>query len=278
MGSPVSPLVSAAVVASLFVTVAALERVPSLRFAPYRFLRRHLATDAAWYVIATTANVIAAIVVLPRLSTLAVPGVAATVRHWPWAGRLALAIVVYDFCSFLVHVGLHRSETLWSVHKVHHSSLQLDWLATTRAHLMENLVRQVSAQIPLFALGLKASVVAPTLVVYAAFALLGHSNLRIRGRWLELVFVTPRIHRIHHIPATSQQNFGTIFTVWDRMFARFLSTDVDPAERVGVPGEIDAYPQQLGAAFRQPFREIRARRVTAPAFDTITLTATLEAE
>ena len=262
-----NPGVSAAVVATLFLTVAVLERVPWLRYAPSRFLRRHLGTDAAWYVIATAANVIAAFVLLPMLSRLALPGVAATVRNWPWAGRLALAIVVYDFVSFLVHVRLHRSQTLWAVHKVHHSSLQLDWLATTRAHLMENLVRQVSAQIPLFALGMKATIVAPTLVVYAAFALLGHSNLRIRGRWLELVFVTPRIHRIHHVPATSQQNFGTIFTVWDRMFARFLSTDTDPAERVGVPGEVDAYPQQLVAAFRQPFRELRGRRIKQTALD-----------
>lgn len=262
-----NPGVSAGVVASLFLAVAALERVPRLRFAPSRFLRGHLGTDAAWYLIATTANVIAAFVFLPMLSKLALPGIAATVRGWPWAGRLALAIVVYDFFSFFVHVGLHRSQTLWSVHKVHHSSLQLDWLATTRAHLMENLVRQVSAQIPLFALGMKATIVAPTLVVYAAFALLGHSNLRIRGRWLELVFVTPRIHRIHHVPATSQRNFGTIFTVWDRMFAWFLSMDTDPAERVGVPGEVDAYPQQLAAAFRQPFREIRGRRSKQLALD-----------
>ena len=262
-----NPGVSAGVVAALFLTVAGLERVPQLRFAPYRFLRQHIGTDAGWYLIATTANVIAAFVLLPMLSTLALPGVAAAVRQWPFAGRLALAVVVYDFFSFLVHAGLHRSQTLWAVHKVHHSSLQLDWLPTTRAHLMENLLRQVSAQIPLFALGMKATVVAPTLVVYAAFALLGHSNLRLRGRWLELVFVTPRIHRIHHVPATSQQNFGTIFTVWDRAFAWFINIDTDPAEPVGVPGEIDAYPQRLAAAFRQPFREIRRRRTTQIALD-----------
>ena len=252
-----NPAISAGIVATLFLTVAGLER----------FLRRHLATDAGWYLIATAANVIAAFVLLPMLSRLALPGIAPAIRHLAWADRLMLAVVVYDFFSFLVHVVLHRSETLWSVHKVHHSSLQLDWLATTRAHLMENLVRQVSAQIPLFALGMKATIVAPTLVVYAAFALLGHSNLRVRGRWLELVFVTPRIHRIHHIPATSQRNFGTIFTFWDRAFAWFLSTDVDPTERVGVPGEVDAYPQRLAAAFRQPFREIRSRRTTPIALD-----------
>ncbi len=55
--------------------------------------------------------------------------------------------MVFDFVSFLVHGQLHRSEVLWSFHKVHHSSLEFDGLATTRAHLLENLVRFVRAQL-----------------------------------------------------------------------------------------------------------------------------------
>lgn len=254
------PVVGAVAVAVLFLSVAMLERSPRLRFTPAPFLRRYLATDAAWYAITTAANTAAAFLFLPALSKLAAPAVRHGVSHLPWGARFAVAVVLYDFFSFLVHVGLHKSQTLWAVHKVHHSSLQLDWLATTRAHLMENLVRQVSAQVPLFALGMTATVVSPTLVVYAAFAVLGHSNLRFRSRWVELVFVTPRIHRIHHVPATSQRNFGTIFTVWDRMFARFLAVEPRPDEPLGVPGEIEVYPQRLLPAFRRPFQELRGRR------------------
>src|SRR6185369_8863413 len=101
--------------------------------------------------------------------------------------------------------------------------------------------------------------VAPTLVIYAAFALYGHSNLRVGPRWLEGVFVTPRLHRLHHIPATSQHNFATILTVWDRLFGRYIALDSSPFARFGVPGAIDEYPQRFVAAFRQPFREARAR-------------------
>src|SRR5437899_1368347 len=129
-----------------------------------RSLRHSLATDAAWYLIATTANVIAAFVFLPELSRLSIPGLAEAIHSLPWSARLGIAIVLYDFVAFAVHVWLHRFEVLWSVHKVHHSSLQLDWLTTTRAHMFENLVRQVAAQAPLFALGMPASTVALTLV------------------------------------------------------------------------------------------------------------------
>lgn len=42
-----SPGLSLLVVATLFLTVAGLERLPALQFAPTRLLRRYLATDAA---------------------------------------------------------------------------------------------------------------------------------------------------------------------------------------------------------------------------------------
>src|SRR5258706_9236190 len=155
-----SPVLAPAIVAGLFLTVAGLERAPALRFTSSPFLRRYLATDAAWYLVATTANVLAAFVLLPQLSGLRIPGIAGAVRALPWPLRLGVAVVVYDFVAFAVHLWLHRSEALWSVHRVHHSSLQLDWLATTRAHMFENLVRQVVAQAPLFALGMPASTVA----------------------------------------------------------------------------------------------------------------------
>jgi sterol desaturase/sphingolipid hydroxylase (fatty acid hydroxylase superfamily) len=82
-----------------------------------------------------------------------------------------------------------------------------------------------------------------------------------------LVFVTPRLHRLHHVPATSRRNYDTILTVWDRVFGKLVSRDATPAERVGVPGQIDTYPQTFVAAFRQPLKEIRDRRNAPPALE-----------
>jgi sterol desaturase/sphingolipid hydroxylase (fatty acid hydroxylase superfamily) len=259
----VSPTLSFLTLSSVFLLVAALERLPALRFAPSRFLRRFLATDGAWYLVATSASLVSTVVFRPQLSKLAIPGVADMIGDQPALIRLGLAISVYDFVAFAVHVGIHRSDALWSVHKVHHSSLQLDWLATTRTHMFEHLLRNVPAQAALFALGMPAATVAVTLVVYATFAVHGHSNLRIGGRWLEIVFVTPRLHRLHHMPGTTQQNFGTILTIWDRVFGKLVTRDALPGERTGVPGEVDVYPQRFLAAFRQPMKEVRARRAAA---------------
>lgn len=255
-----SPALAFLVLSGLLVIVAALERVPAFQFRPEAVIRPFMATDGAWYLVATVANAVSTFVFRPQLSRLAIPGVADAVSRLPISPRLALAIVVYDFVAFAVHVGIHRSDRLWSVHKVHHSSLHLDGLATTRTHMFEHLVRNVPAQATLFALGMPATTVATTLVIYAAFALHGHSNLRVGGRWLELIFITPRLHRLHHLPASTQSNFGTVLTIWDRIFGRLVVRDAAPAERTGVPGEIDEYPQRFPAAFRQPMKEARARR------------------
>lgn len=250
----------ALLLAGAFVAVAALERVPRLRFVDSPFLRPFLATDVGWYFLSTGSGALSAIVLGPVLEHLRLDVVADAVAALPLAVRFPVAVVVFDFVGFVVHVVMHRSDLLWAVHKVHHSSLRLDWLATTRTHLFEHLVRNVPAQLVLFAMGVPASHIAFVSATYAVFALLGHSNLRLDLRWLEPVFVTPRLHRRHHVPATTQRNFATVLTVWDRLFGTLVVVDTAPDEAFGVPGERKSYPQRLVDAFRQPARELRARR------------------
>lgn len=250
----------ALVLAGTFLVVAGLERVPRLRFAPSPFLRPFLATDAMWYLLASASSAVSVFLFRPALEGLALPGLDALVGGLPTALRFLVALAVYDFVAFAVHLGIHRSDALWAVHKVHHSSLRLDWLATTRTHVFEHLVRNIPAQAALLALGLPGAEIAVVAVVYAVFALFGHSNLRLDLRWAEPVFVTPRLHRRHHVLATTQRNFGTVFSVWDRLFGLLVAVDTDPDEPFGVPGERETYPQRFADAMRAPARELRARR------------------
>jgi sterol desaturase/sphingolipid hydroxylase (fatty acid hydroxylase superfamily) len=252
--------VSVAVLSSFYLLVAALEQVPALRFRPLRLLRPHLGTDLAWYVLAVTNSMISVFLLQPQLSKLAVGPISHALDRLPVAIQLVLALIVFDFVAFAVHVGFHRSNPLWNVHKVHHSSLQLDWLAGTRAHMFENLSRFVVAQMVLFLMGVPVAQVAVVTAVFAAFGLLDHSNLGVNLRWAEAIFVTPRLHRRHHVPETSQKNYGAVFSIWDRLFGTLVQRDTAADERFGVPGEIDSYPQRFGPAFRQPAVQIRQQR------------------
>jgi sterol desaturase/sphingolipid hydroxylase (fatty acid hydroxylase superfamily) len=254
---------SVLVLSGFYVAVSFVERRPAVRFRILPKVRPYLGTDVAWYGVAVLASAVSVFVFRPQLAKLAVAPVARVVEAMPGALRFVLALLVFDLVSFLVHVGLHRSDRLWSVHKVHHSSLQLDALATTRTHMFENLARFVPAQAVLFLIGMPAAVVAPAVAVAAAFGVSNHSNVGLDLGWAERLFVTPRLHRRHHVPATTQHNYGTMFTIWDRLFGTLLQLDTTPDERFGVPGEIDSYPQRFGPAFRQPLLEVRSARSSA---------------
>ena len=102
--------------------------------------------------------------------------------------------------------------------------------------------------------------IAATIAVYAVFALIGHSNLAVDLRWAEPLFITPRLHRLHHVPATTHNNFGTVFSLWDPVAGTLTVRDTASEEPIGVPGELDGYPQRFLDAVRQPLRQLRTRR------------------
>jgi sterol desaturase/sphingolipid hydroxylase (fatty acid hydroxylase superfamily) len=254
-------LVLVAALSIVYLVFARLERLPALRFRVLPSPRPSLATDLAWYAVAIAATAISVFVFRPQLAKLHIAPIHHAVGSLPFVARLFLGLVVFDFVSFAIHVGLHRSDRLWNVHKVHHSTLNLDGFATTRTHMMENLLRFVPGQALLFLIGMPVTVVAATVGVAAIYGVSNHSNLGTNVAWLEGVLVTPRLHRRHHVPSTTQNNFGAIFTVWDCLFGTLVRTDTAPDERFGVPGEIDSYPQQFLPAFRRPF--VRTRQAHA---------------
>jgi sterol desaturase/sphingolipid hydroxylase (fatty acid hydroxylase superfamily) len=251
---------SAVTLSALYLTVAGLERMPALRFRKLTSPRPYLRTDAAWYGVAIAATAISVFLFRPQLAKLAIAPLADAIASSPLAAQLILGVIVFDFVSFAVHVGMHRSDRLWNIHKVHHSSLELDGFATTRAHMLENLVRFVPAQAALFVLGFPVSLVTPTVAIVAAFGISNHSNLGADLGWAEAIIVTPRLHRRHHVPATTLHNYGTVLTIWDRAFGTLSRLDTRPDERYGVPREIDTYPQHFAEAFRHPFVQTRSQR------------------
>jgi len=245
----------------VYVVVARLERMPTLRFRVLSSPRPYLRTDLGWYAIAVGATAMSMFVLRPQLEKLTIRPIADTLDRLPLLARLAAALVVFDFVSFVVHRCLHRYDVLWSVHKVHHSSLQLDGFATTRTHMIENMLRFVPGQALLFLIGMPTSIVAPAVAIAAVYGVSNHSNLGIDVRWLEAVMVTPRLHRRHHVPSTTQANYGVMLTCWDRLAGTLVRRDTTDNERFGVPDEIDTYPQQFLGAFRRPLLDnLRSRR------------------
>jgi len=164
----------------------------------------------------------------------------------PLPVRVVLYYVVGDLGLYAVHRLMH-SPYAWRIHRWHHSPRHLYWLAGIRA----TVPNQVLFTLP-FALVSPLLHHAPTWLLLLEFAEAFfhnnwmHTNITWRSRWLELVFVTPRYHHVHHSSAPEHHcaNLGSYFTVWDRLFGTY----VDP-ETAGdlVFGLVDA-PSPLRVA------------------------------
>jgi lathosterol oxidase len=242
-----------ALAAALFGLVMA-ERLPALRHRRLPFLRPFFATDAVYLATAVTLLALA-----PPAFASWWQGASSPLSSAPFWLQLGAALLLYDLVSYATHVLLHRSAVLWEVHKVHHSSMRLDWLATYRAHILEHALRILTSAGSLLLLGFPPAVVAAAGSLYGLWAALGHANLGVRWRFLEPLLITPRLHRMHHVPATSERNLGTILSVWDRLCGTLDTTPTASLEPLGVPGEVETYPQAWPRQAVEPLRRCRAR-------------------
>ncbi len=186
---------------------------------------------------------------IPRLAQFDLPA---------WV-LIPIGVVLVDLGNWLAHYWMHRSDMLWEMHKVHHSSRVVDWLATFRSHIGEQILRNVLGPAILIVIGFPLDVTLLSTGVYAAFAVFQHSNTRLNLRAIEPLLITPRLHRMHHVPGgTCQKNFGTVLTLWDRIAGTFEPAGPE-SEVFGVPGEVETYPQRWLPQMVEPLRRLITR-------------------
>jgi lathosterol oxidase len=148
------------------------------------------------------------------------PGLQQVVHSQPLVLQFVEVVVVADLAEYLVHRAFHRVSWLWRFHEIHHSARTLDWLASSRLHLLDIVVTRGLSFIPLYVLGFAAPAVYAYLVFVSFHAVLIHANLRWRFRALEWLVVTPRFHHWHHAdtPEAVDKNFAIHFPWIDRLF------------------------------------------------------------
>jgi sterol desaturase/sphingolipid hydroxylase (fatty acid hydroxylase superfamily) len=198
--------------------VALMERIPRMRLRTQSFFRNFFVTDIFYLLTGWVAGSSVALAYLthasellgkvsfaPRIASLSLP---------LWL-LVMLALVALDLGNYFSHYCLHRFDLLWQFHKIHHSSRELDWLATFRSHIGEQIVRRVLAPVLLILFGFPLNAVVIAGSIFIAWSVLNHANLKLNLRILEGVLITPRLHRIHHLSYAPTNNLGTFLTLWD---------------------------------------------------------------
>jgi sterol desaturase/sphingolipid hydroxylase (fatty acid hydroxylase superfamily) len=140
-----------------------------------------------------------------------------------WLGMFLLR----DLFSYWLHRAEHRVRVLWASHLVHHSIERFTFTSATRLPWMESLYKPVLVLwVPFLGFHPVAQAAMGTLVLL--FGQLQHTELGRRRTVLDLVFVTPSAHRVHHgsNPEYLDRNFGSMLIVWDRLFGTYAAETV----------------------------------------------------
>lgn len=160
---------------------------------------------------------------------------------------VVLSIVALDLVSYGWHRANHRLRVLWRFHRVHHSDGTFTVSTGVRFHPGELLLSVPLRLAAVALLGVPPEGVVVFEVLFNIANLVEHGDTNFPAdveHILDRVLITPALHRWHHSRrwAELNTNFGTIFTVWDRLFGTYQANSSAAEVETGLPG----VPQPTG--------------------------------
>ena len=189
-------------------------------------------------------------------------------RRWGLLRRAGLplwlevpaALVLMDYTFYVWHVLMHRVPFLWRFHLVHHVDLDLDASTALRFHFGELLISIPFRAAQGISIGLTRFTFSVWQLAFALCILFHHSNLRLPidvERRLTRLFVTPRMHGIHHstVPEETNSNWSSGLTIWDWLHGTLRLNVPQQAIDIGIPAFQDPAQVTLPKLLGLPFEE-----------------------
>lgn len=183
-------------------------------------------------------------------------------QHWVasqplWLQFIAILFAV-DFTTYWIHRILHEVPALWKFHAVHHSTLEMDWLASSRLHVVELLVTRLVGYLPIFVFGFAPGAIYAYLIFVSFHAIFIHANVRFRFPVLRWIIATPEFHHWHHSsedPAIDK-NYAAFLPLYDVIF-RTTYMPNHLASRYGTVGRY--VPEGITGQLTFPFMSLLKR-------------------
>jgi len=148
-----------------------------------------------------------------QLTPLEIP-----INGWTWAAALLMA----DFTYYWMHRLEHEHRILWGNHSVHHSSEDYNLSVSMRLCIVEGAIEWIFL-IPMILIGFSPFQAIIALTFIAQYQTWIHTERIVKLGWLDEVFNTPSVHRVHH--GSNQKyldkNYGGVLILWDKLFGTF---------------------------------------------------------
>lgn len=235
-----------------------LERKFSLR-REQPILRKGWLTDVIHFFLSrllTTAGSYAIAVILYIFfhQLLNNPLQAAITRQPGWL-QFVEAYLIAEITFYGIHRLAHTWHWLWKFHAVHHSSENLDWLASVRLHPTDMIIANIVVGLPLILLGFSAETFGVWSVISTFLAVFNHANVRVSYGPLRWILADPHFHHWHHAnePQAINKNFSGL-PLLDKLFGTAYMPKNQWPRRYGVD---DAIPQNYFKQLLFPFRKTR---------------------
>ena len=134
-----------------------------------------------------------------------------------------IAFLFYDLCYYWMHRMSHEVKVLWASHVVHHQGEEFN-LSTALRQTSSGWLWKWVFYIPMFMVGIPGEVFFTVAAINLLYQFWVHTeHIKTLGP-LELIFITPSNHRIHHAqnPEYIDANYGGVFIIWDRIFGTYI--------------------------------------------------------
>jgi len=214
------------------------------------FLSTHLPIQLTSFLILLPATQLTAI--------LNLSSVTGQITRLPWLVQFFLAVLVADLAQYFIHFSFHKVPWMWRFHAIHHSSKALDWIAGSRAHLVEDVVVRGFILIPMMLI-FPHEINVAYLFFVNVHATWTHCNFGPTVKWLEPFLIQARYHHWHHTSQTEalDKNFAIHFPWIDRIFGtHYLPEGGKWPDTYGLHNE--PIPAGFVAQFFYPFRRNKA--------------------
>lgn len=133
-----------------------------------------------------------------------------------------IAIFAGDFIAYWRH-RLEHTAFVWPTHAIHHSDTHMTWTTGLRFHPLNRITTALIDTTFLALLGLPLWALMINNLVRHYYGLFIHMDLPWTYGPLSRVFVSPAMHRWHHIRDANGAgvNFATVFSVFDQAFGTY---------------------------------------------------------
>lgn len=150
-----------------------------------------------------------------------------------------LSFLVLDLFIYSWHYINHRFNFFWKFHKVHHFDQELDVSTAFRFHFMELFLSAIFRTSLAIVVGLNFKAIIAFEIMVTTLAMFHHANIKIPFKVelkVQKIIVTPRMHELHHSKIASEynSNFGTIFSLWDKLFRTESSIFENQSTTIGL--------------------------------------------